>query len=156
MITVDSKQQVLIYQSDDDSHLKTFPISTAKNGLGEARNSLQTPRGWHEVRAKIGANYPVYAVFKGRRPTGDVFQLGRDDPDATDWILTRILWLSGLTLGQNRLGAVDTMQRYIYIHGTACEYDIGKPVSHGCIRMRNHDIIELFNWVSLGEKVFIA
>ncbi len=133
-----------------------YAISTAKNGAGEQKNSEQTPRGLHIIRAKIGKNCLPNTVFVGRRQTGEIFsaELKEQYPDR-DWILTRILWLSGLEVGRNRLGNVDTMQRYIYIHGTPDNTQLGKPGSHGCIRMRNSHIIELFNNVSVGSQVFI-
>ena len=125
-----------------------YAISTAKNGLGEKNGSFCTPRGRHIVRAKIGAGQPLGAVFVRRRPTGEVWtpELHARYP-GRDWMLTRILWLSGKQPGFNRLGDVDTMRRVIYIHGTHEFAEIGKPGSHGCIRMRNQDIVELFDLV---------
>lgn len=133
-----------------------YPVSTAKNGAGELRGSECTPRGWHKIRAKIGSGLPINTVFKGRRPTGEIY-------DATlaglcphrDWILTRILWLGGLEPGINRYGEVDTCWRYIYIHGTSDENMIGAPASHGCIRMINTDMLDLFDRVKTGHKVYI-
>lgn len=136
--------------------LMQYAVSTARNGAGEEQDSECTPRGKHIIRAKIGAGCPSGTVFVGRRPTGETWspQLDREQP-GRDWILTRILWLSGLEPGVNRLANVDTMRRYIYIHGTPHEHDIGKPVSHGCIRMRNEDIVELFDRVEAGTHVTI-
>jgi len=136
--------------------LVEYTISTAANGLGEQKNSFKTPRGWHMVRAKVGAEQPINAVFVERRFTGEIYspELNSKFPDR-DWILTRILWLSGLELGFNRLGAVDTMQRFIYIHGSPDERPVGQPTSRGCVRMRNKDIIELFDLVPYGTKVLI-
>lgn len=133
-----------------------YPVSTARAGVGEMANSGCTPRGWHIIRAMIGAKQPVGTVFRGRRPTGEVYapELGDRFPDR-DWILTRILWLSGLEPGRNRLGGVDTMRRYIYIHGCPDEIPLGIAQSHGCIRMRNADVIDLFDRVSAGTPVFI-
>jgi len=124
---------------------RAYPVSTALLGAGEKSGSLQTPRGCHIVRAKIGAGLPMYSVFSGRRPTGEIWtpELDACHPDR-DWILTRILWLSGCEPGFNRLGEVDTMRRYIYIHGCSDFAAMGEPHSHGCIRMRNNDILELF------------
>lgn len=121
------------------------------------RGSLQTPRGWHVIRAKIGDGAPVNTVFVGRRPTGEIYspELAKQY-DARDWILTRILWLSGLEVNKNRLGSVDTMRRYIYIHGTPDEVPMGVVGSHGCIRMRNSDMIALFNRIPVGTKVLIV
>lgn len=132
-------------------------ISTASKGAGEMRGSEQTPRGWHTIRAKIGAEAPVNTVFKGRRPTGEIYtpELGTAQP-GRDWMLTRILWLSGLEPGKNRLGIVDTMRRYIYIHGTPDEEPMGIPASHGCIRMRNEDMVELFDRVPAGTPILIS
>ena len=137
--------------------LARFAVSTAALGAGEQEGSEQTPRGLHEVRAKIGAGAPEGAVFAGRRPTGEVCdaELMRAEP-GRDWILTRILWLRGLEPGRNRSGRVDSMRRYIYIHGTPEEATIGTPASHGCIRMRNADIIDLFDRVAIGTPVEIG
>lgn len=136
--------------------LRQYTVSTAHNGAGEQQDSECTPRGKHLIRAKIGAGCPPGTVFVGRRPTGETWspQLELEQP-GRDWILTRILWLSGTEPGFNRLANVDTMRRYIYIHGTPHEDDIGKPVSHGCIRMRNKDIVELFDRVEAGTYVTI-
>lgn len=132
-------------------------IATAKNGVGERRHSERTPLGWHKIRAKIGAGMPINSVFVGRRPTGEIYsaQLRALFPQR-DWILTRILWLSGLELGKNRLGEVDTMRRYIYIHGAPDEDPMGVPSSHGCIKMRNQDMITLFERVPAGTSVHIV
>ena len=135
---------------------KSWPVSTARNGAGERMNSECTPRGWHRIRARIGAGCAPGTVFTGRRPTGEIFSpaLRRRFP-GRDWILTRILWLCGLEPGRNRLGEVDTMRRYIYIHGSP-EGDVpGAPSSHGCIKMRNRDVIELFELVPAGTRVLI-
>jgi hypothetical protein len=131
-------------------------VSTARNGPGELINSECTPRGWHQVRARIGAGCPVNTVFTGRRPTGEIYSpaLRRDHP-GRDWILTRILWLSGLEPGRNRLGKVDSMRRYIYIHGCPDEDRMGEPSSHGCIKMRNDEVIALFERVPAGTRVLI-
>lgn len=136
---------------------KTYPVSTSAKGAGEQQGSYQTPRGKHIVRAKIGVGTPVYSIFSGRRPTGEIWtpELGAQFPDR-DWILTRILWLSGCQPGFNRLGEVDTMRRYIYIHGTGDNAPMGIPMSHGCIRMRNTDILELFDLVPPYTSVEIG
>jgi lipoprotein-anchoring transpeptidase ErfK/SrfK len=133
-----------------------YAVSTSKHGAGEVRGSHQTPRGRHLIRAKIGAGAPLDSVFRGRRPTGEIYSaaLAREFPER-DWILTRILWLSGTEVGRNRLGNVDTMRRYIYIHGTPDTEEFGVPGSIGCIRMRNRDIVELFDLVSVGTLVDI-
>jgi len=154
-VVVSSELQQM-YMFKDQQVLRTYKISTAKNGLGEEKNSYKTPRGMHIIRAKIGANLPINAIFKERRFYGDVYtaQMNLENPHR-DWILTRILWLSGLELGFNRLGNVDTMQRYIYIHGSPDERPMGQPTSRGCIRMRNEDIVEFFDLVSYGTRVKI-
>jgi lipoprotein-anchoring transpeptidase ErfK/SrfK len=125
---------------------KVYSVSTSKNGLGEKNGSFCTPRGRHIVRAKIGARQPLNAVFARRRPTGEVWSpaLHAAYP-GRDWILTRILWLSGCEPGFNRLGDVDTMRRYVYIHGSHDKAEMGKPGSIGCVRMRGADIVELFD-----------
>ena len=142
----------------DERGLKySYPISTAQKGVGEQNGSQQTPRGQHLIRAKIGGGMLCNTVFVSRRPTGEVYNeaLGILHPNR-DWILTRILWLSGREVGHNRLGACDTMRRYIYIHGCPDHYPMGVPLSHGCIRMRNADIIELFEAVPIGTLVNIV
>lgn len=143
-----------------DAHgliLRQYSISTAKAGVGEISGSYQTPRGRHLIRAKIGAGQPENTVFVRRRPTGEIWTptLFGEFP-GRDWILTRILWLSGCEPGRNRLGCVDTMRRYVYIHGSPDTAEMGKPGSHGCIRMRNSDIIELFDIVPCYTKVDIT
>ena len=134
-----------------------YPVSTSRYGPGEQSGSLCTPRGRHVIRAMIGAGLPVGAVLKGRRPTGEICSpmLVAAQPER-DWILTRILWLSGCEPGRNRLGLVDTMRRYIYIHGTPDSEVMGVPFSHGCIRMRNAAVMELFSAVSAGTSVEIV
>jgi lipoprotein-anchoring transpeptidase ErfK/SrfK len=136
---------------------KTYTVSTSKYGAGEVHGSFKTPRGRHVVRAKIGAGAPLNAVFRGRRPTGEIYSaaLARAHP-GRDWILTRILWLSGTEIGRNRLGRVDTMRRYIYIHGAPDTEPLGSPSSIGCIRMANGDVVELFDLVAAGTVVEIA
>lgn len=142
MILIDLKKQQLVFEN------RIYSVSTAKNGPGEKNGSFCTPRGRHIVRAKIGAGQPLGAVFVRRRPTGEVWtpELHARYP-GRDWMLTRILWLSGKEPGFNRLGDVDTMRRVIYIHGTHDFAEMGKPGSHGCIRMRNADIAELFELI---------
>lgn len=133
---------------------RAFRVSTSRYGPGERRGSLCTPRGLHVVRAKIGAGLPAGAVLRGRRFTGEVFSPAlRAAHPGRDWILSRILWLSGLERGRNRLGDVDSMARYIYIHGTPDHEPMGVPFSHGCIRMRNDDVCWLFDAVPAGTVV---
>ena len=136
--------------------IRQYSISSAKKGVGEQQGSEQTPRGHHIVRAKIGANLPINTVFKARRPTGEIYSAELAEQNANrDWILTRILWLSGCEVGKNRGGNCDTMRRYIYIHGTPDSEPMGIPASHGCIRMRNTDLAELFTLTPLYASVFI-
>ena len=149
-----TKQELSVFQ--DGQLIKTYLISTAKNGVGEVRGSEQTPRGWHYVRAKIGGTCPANTVFVGRRPTGEIYSADlRQQFPNRDWILTRIMWLSGLEVGKNRLGNVDTMRRYVYIHGTPDEEVMGTPGSKGCVRMRNEELIDLFQLVPAGTRLLI-
>lgn len=149
-----SRQELQVLR--DQHELARFRVATAKNGVGERNGSEQTPRGWHKIRARIGNGKPINTVFVARRPTGEIYSpaLREQYPDR-DWILTRILWLSGLEPGVNRLGAVDTMRRYIYIHGCPDEDEMGIPSSHGCIKMHNPDILRLFDMLPLGTRVLI-
>ena len=142
--------------TDGGRVLKRYSVSTAKKGPGEKNGSFCTPRGHHIVRAKIGASQPVNTVFVRRRPTGEVWtpELHARHP-GRDWMLTRILWLSGCEPGRNRLGDVDTMRRYIYIHGSPDTAEMGKPGSIGCIRIRNADVVELFELVPAYTAVEI-
>jgi L,D-transpeptidase YbiS len=135
---------------------KEYLISSGANGVGEQNGSNCTPRGDHIVRARIGARAQINTVFVARRSTGEVYApaLRQDYPDR-DWILTRILWLSGTEVGRNRLGECDTMRRFIYIHGSPDDVEMGQPGSHGCIRMRNHDVVELFDQIKTGTVVSI-
>ena len=149
-----ASQQLTVYR--DGNSLQRYVVSTAKNGAGEQMGSECTPTGWHKIRAKIGAGQPLNAVFIGRRPTGELYsaELG-GQASQRDWILTRILWLGGLEPGKNRYGKVDTTWRYIYIHGCPDHLINGTPQSHGCIRMKNADMLELFNQTEAGLKVYI-
>jgi L,D-transpeptidase YbiS len=154
-IRIDLDSQTLSVR-DESGKLRQYPVSTSKFGKGETSGSHRTPTGRHQIRALIGAGCPAGAVFVGRRPTGEVWSeaLAAAFPDR-DWILSRILWLSGLEPGHNRFGNVDTMRRYIYIHGMPDNEPCGTPASIGCIRMRNQDIIELFDLVHAGTIVEI-
>jgi lipoprotein-anchoring transpeptidase ErfK/SrfK len=151
--------KIVIDVAKQELHLpdgRRYAISTARNGVGEKNGSFCTPCGRHLVRARIGAGQPLGAVFVRRRPTGEVWspELHAKYP-GRDWMLTRILWLSGCELGRNRLGEVDTMRRMIYIHGAPDSAEMGKPGSHGCIRMRNADVAELFERVPPYAEVDI-
>lgn len=138
------------------NELRRYSVSTGAKGAGEQRGSYRTPRGRHVVRAKIGAGAPLNTVFVARRPNGEIYgpALEAERP-GRDWILTRILWLSGCEPGFNRLGEVDTMRRYIYLHGCPDSAPMGVAASHGCIRMRNADIVELFDLIPPGTPVDI-
>lgn len=140
----------------DGTPLRSYTVSTALNGVGEVNGSGCTPRGLHRVRAKVGAGCAPGTVFVGRRATGEVYSpdLAAANP-GRDWVLTRILWLSGCEPGLNRGGAVDTLRRYIYIHGCPDDCAMGVPLSHGCVRMTNADVIDLFDWVAVGTWVHI-
>lgn len=150
-----SKQQLTLF-GEEGQALRRYKVSTATNGPGEQQGSNCTPRGKHIIRAKIGAGAVPNTVFRGRRPTGEIYgpELAEKFP-GRDWILTRILWLSGRERGFNRLGKVDTMRRYIYLHGSPDSVPMGVPGSIGCVRMRNRDIIELFDLVPLYTSVEI-
>jgi lipoprotein-anchoring transpeptidase ErfK/SrfK len=150
-----ARQTLTAYGS---SHEKTsvYPIASATNGAGEINGSECTPRGAHIIRAKIGDGLPINTVFVARRPTGEIYQedFSLRYPDR-DWILTRILWLSGCEQGFNRLGRIDTMARFIYIHGTPDSVTLGTPNSHGCIRMHNDHLLDVFNATAHGTPVNI-
>lgn len=154
-LDISISQQLLSVMKNGET-IKSFKVSTAKNGPGEQINSECTPRGQHIIRAKIGGQADINTVFVGRRDTGERYSpdLRQKFPER-DWILTRILWLSGCEPGINRLGNVDTMRRYIYIHGCPDDDEIGIANSHGCIKMRNHDVVELFDIVEPGTPVYI-
>jgi lipoprotein-anchoring transpeptidase ErfK/SrfK len=149
-----SRQSLRLY--DGRKLLREYRVSTAAKGPGERNGSNCTPRGRHKIRAMIGDGVPEGTVFVSRRPTGEVYSPElRERYPGRDWILTRILWLSGLEPGRNRLHEVDTMRRYIYLHGTPEETVLGRPGSHGCVRMANKDIVELFDLVEPGIEVEI-
>jgi hypothetical protein len=150
------RQQLELFD-DAGERLRCWDVSSASRGCGEVSGSYCTPRGRHVIRACIGDGQPANTVFVRRRPTGEIYtpELGAAHP-GRDWILTRILWLSGCEPGINRLGEVDTMRRYIYIHGSPDSAEMGVPGSHGCIRMRNADILDLFALVRAGTPVEIC
>lgn len=150
-------RQTLTVFDEYGAEIRQYFVSTAKAGVGEVSGSYQTPRGRHLIRTKIGAGQPENTVFVRRRPTGEMWtpELAAAYP-GRDWILTRILWLSGCEPGRNRLGCVDTMRRYVYIHGSPDSAEMGTPGSHGCVRMRNADIIELFDLVPCYSEVEIT
>ena len=154
-IDINISKQILTLL-EDSNVLSSYAISTAKNGVGQQNGSECTPLGNHVVDSKIGENAEENSVFVGRAETGEIFseELQKSNPER-DWILTRILWLSGLEDGKNRGGEVDTKSRYIYIHGCPDSDSFSKPSSHGCVKMRNKDIIELFKNIDAGTLVFI-
>ncbi|MGQ0699677.1 MAG: L,D-transpeptidase family protein [Panacagrimonas sp.] len=147
-----SRQKLLLW--NEGRTLSECSVSTGANGIGEINGSGCTPRGRHVVRAKVGAGQPAGAVLVRRRPTGEIWtpELHARFP-GRDWILTRILWLSGTERGRNRLGCVDTFRRYIYLHGTPQTTRLGMPGSKGCIRMANSDVVELFERLPVGAEV---
>lgn len=155
-IDISVARQLLTLFDDAGRVLREYRISTGKAGVGELSGSLQTPRGRHWIRAKIGSGAAENTIFVGRRPTGELWspEFAQRHP-GRDWVLTRILWLSGCEPGRNRLGCVDTMRRYIYIHGAPETAEMGTPASHGCIRMRNADIVDLFDLVPVYTPVEI-
>lgn len=152
-VVIDLAQQTLSLPK----HNKFYVISSGKNGIGEQEHSGKTPRGWHRVAQKIGKNAPQNSVFIARQPTGEVYdqQFAQQFPQR-DWILSRILWLDGLEQGFNHGEGCDTFKRYIYIHGTPDTEPMGIPMSHGCIRMKNDEIIELFDLISEDALVYIS
>ncbi|MBU0751080.1 MAG: GNAT family N-acetyltransferase [Gammaproteobacteria bacterium] len=156
-IRISIPAQMLELHDDDGRLLRRYAVSTARNGGGEQNGSYMTPRGRHLIRAKVGAGATANAVFVRRRPTGEVWspELAAANP-GRDWILTRIMWLSGREPGRNRLGDVDTMRRYIYLHGSPDNVAMGEPGSIGCVRMRNADIVELFDLVPAYTAVDIV
>lgn len=151
-----SRQRMQLFGADG-ACIRSYAVSTAANGAGERSGSQCTPRGRHRIRARIGAGLPYGAVLRGRRPTGECWtpEFAAAHP-GRDWVLSRILWLCGEEPGRNRLGEVDSMRRYIYIHGTGDDQPMGEPRSHGCVRMRNRDVIELFELVGAGTPVEIV
>jgi L,D-transpeptidase YbiS len=156
VIEIDVSAQSLVLKDAQGRILMQTRISTARNGVGEENGSEKTPRGAHYIRARIGAGLPANSVLVSRRPTGEIYSPSlRTAFPNRDWILTRILWLCGLEPGKNRMGNVDTMRRYIYIHGCPDEDPMGVPGSRGCVKMRNSEIIELFDRVAPGTRVHI-
>lgn len=155
LIRISAERQTLsCYEEEKLCHI--FPVSTAKNGLGEQMGSECTPRGWHSIVSIIGNDAPVNSVFVGRQWTGEIYSqnLAEQYPDR-DWILTCIMQLDGLEPGKNKGANVDSLSRYIYIHGTPDTTQLNVPGSRGCVRMRNSEIKILANWVELDTCVFI-
>ncbi len=155
-IEVDVPAQTLVVQDAGGKIVMRARVATARNGVGEVLGSECTPRGRHYIRAKIGAELPANSVLVSRRATGEIYSTQmRAVYPGRDWILTRILWLCGLERGKNRLGKVDTMRRYVYIHGCPDEDPMGVPSSRGCIKMRNDELMRLFDLVPAGTPVMI-
>ncbi len=153
---IDLQRQRLRY-FEQGRMVREYWVSTAANGPGEVRNSECTPRGQHAIARKIGAGASPGTVFSARQPTGEIWspQFAATQPAGRDWILTRILWLTGLEPGFNQGGEVDTFARYIYLHGTPDTSPLGAVGSRGCVRLRNADIIELFDCVEEGDPVWL-
>ena len=152
-ISIKYQQLFLI---ENDSTTKHFPISTATNGMGTKTNSYKTPYGLHTIKNKIGDNVPYAGIFESRVYYGNKATILTDNQNSNkDYVTTRILWLQGEDYGINKGGKVDSYNRYIYIHGTPEEGLIGQPASHGCIRMKNKDVIELFKLLDLGTPIYI-
>lgn len=145
-----AEQKLWIFE--DQKEIFSAIVSTAKNGAGEIKNSYCTPRGWLEIKEKFGEHCPEDAIFVERKWTGEIYH---DNLSKKDWILTRVLWLSGLEEGKNCGGKVDTFERFIYIHGTPSCNPMGVPLSKGCIRMRNPDLLKLFDLADIGTKIYI-
>lgn len=139
---------------EDGRVLWSVPCSTAANGTGSRMNSKKTPLGWHIISRKIGADAPIGQVFRGRAPTKEVWKPGDDTKE--DLVLTRILILDGLEPGKNKGGNVDSRKRYIYIHGTNDEAKIGTPASHGCVRLRNDDVIQAFDRIPESTPMLVS
>jgi L,D-transpeptidase YbiS len=156
ILLIDCDKKLLTLYCKSTLEVTSYSVVTAANGLGEQKDSLCTPRGWHYIRAKIGTDKPIDSVFVGRRTSGEVFDQKSELNIDRDWILTRILWLCGMEKGYNLGGNVDTMRRYIYIHGTPDAAVNDGQGSHGCVRMLSGDIIDLFARVPMGCPVYIA
>ncbi len=155
-VIIDISDQ-LLYLFENDSCVNKFPISSSKYGIGNQSGSNKTPLGLHCIARKIGSKVPYGGIIKGRKFTGEIAEIYTDKTDSPkDVITTRILWLKGLEQGINRDGKIDSYNRYIYIHGTNEEGLIGKSSSHGCIRMKNNDVIKLFDLVSINTPVYIS
>lgn len=144
------KQELIFFKEDQ---IYRYPVSTSKYGEGNLINSNKTPLGQHMIAEKIGYNLPLGAVLKNRKWTGKICS---ETDNFQDLITSRIIWLKGMEQNYNLGGRVDTYQRYIYIHGTSCENQLGQKSSQGCIRMKNSDILELFELVQLGMPVVIS
>ena len=135
----------------------SYPVSTSRYGVGSLKGSEKTPLGAHRVRRKIGDGAPIGRIFRSRSDTGEDAEIVEEArPTDLDYVTTRILWLDGLEAGVNQGGDVDSFERFIYIHGTHEEGLIGRPASHGCVRMRNADVVEVFDRLPLDALVLIT
>ncbi|WP_069471702.1 L,D-transpeptidase [Candidatus Marithrix sp. Canyon 246] len=152
-IIVDISEQKLYLHNYAKKEVKIYPVSTSKYGIGSEANSYKTPLGLHRIENKIGHGAERNTIFKARRNTGRKAII--NTPGSGDSITSRIMWLKGLELGKNSGEGIDSYRRYIYIHGTREENKIGQVASHGCIRMYNKDVIELFDRVDEGIIVEI-
>lgn len=145
-----------LYLIVNDSTIRKYPISTAAKGIGSKMNSFKTPPGLHTISRKIGDNVPIGGLFQSRMYTGRQVKILTEKQKADgDYVTTRIMWLQGEEPGLNKGRSVDSYNRYIYIHGTAEEGYLGQPASHGCIRMKNTDVIELYNMIEEGTPILI-
>lgn len=153
LILVDGKNQrmYLLEIKEDVTIMKDYVISTGRNGFGNKSESGKTPIGMHKIKEKYGKDAVLGSVFKARKETGEIADIFSDNSSSEDLITSRIIWLDGCE-EKNK----NTYSRYIYIHGTADEKNLGKPVSHGCIRMSNKDVIELYDIVEYGDHVYIS
>ncbi|MCK5823879.1 MAG: L,D-transpeptidase [Ichthyobacteriaceae bacterium] len=154
IVNVDKQELYLLKGTDT---LNVYKVSTATNGIGNKSGSNKTPLGKHSVISRVGEGKPIGATFVGRQFTGKISEIITDSIDvADDLVLSRIMRLQGLEEGVNKGSGIDSYKRYIYIHGTNEEGLIGKPASHGCIRMFNNDVIDLFNKTEIGTQVNIV
>lgn len=145
-----------LYLVDKSTIISSYPISSSKYGEGSKQNSFKTPLGSHMIKEMIGDQVPKNTIFISRINTQREAKIIHDQENSdNDYVTTRIMWLDGLEDGKNKGKGVDSYNRYIYIHGTHEEGLIGQKASHGCIRMFNSDVIELFNVVKKGTKVYI-
>lgn len=157
IVVLAAEQRLCLVRADGEI-IAGYPVSTAANGLGCEDGSNKTPIGAHRIAERIGQGEPLGRVFRARVPTAEIAEISAD-PDyrsPEDLITTRILWLEGLEEGVNRGPGVDSHDRYIYVHGTPEEGRIGAPASHGCIRMRNADVIDLFSRINGNTAIYIC
>jgi len=155
VIYVSIKQQKL-YHIKHDSIIKEYIISSSSYGIGSTLGSNKTPIGLHSIREKFGEKTPINGKMTGRVFYGEIATIYTDETKSkTDDVTSRVLWLEGLEKGKNKGKGIDSFKRYIYIHGTSEEGRLGKPASHGCIRMKNKEVIDLYKLVEVGTLVLI-